>query len=501
MGVRSLALAVDADFGLSDQSLSHLRQLLNFAQEAVFFYLVPLRLGGIAPGALLRSATDTGSATEAGLEPVARSGVVALCSAPLDRPESLQGETFVVSLPDLAFDLGARERLIVLCGVAWRSALRALVRPEACPSADCILSGAWASPVDAIRNAGVVCDDCRDAVADAGLSADSLECVAALFRDLLTANPPSALQYLRRLATDGVVEAVESRRAGISVAQERLEQHAELETPLANWLCQFRSESEVAGALRLAESLWCFGAPHFEDLVEGLTASVQDRHGSVVYVPLGRPGDSAYSILNHATHLVDRQIDVEADLESALLNSTKTIVLLDDCVISGTQFEDVLREYLDICAPRPPHRYVRGLSHDAADRLNGRHLVFAFAIATRTGLAAVEEAARSAGLDASVLCARWFEPTTCFEPGMPCWDSRAQRQAMRHAFFRIGYELVQGLRTAQRGEEWLQRASLGYGDHQLLVSFARNCPTSTVTAFWRRGRILGEVWAPLLPRR
>ena len=498
-----VALQIDPALGVNPVGL---RQYLNFIQPEWFFYLCeegptwPVQIG--IPLADAHDLAADCLASSSGS--VRFNALVSVTPVALSATTTFGDSAVLLSVPPLADYPTATELVPILGALVWRAALACRLGGWTCPDPRCALSDPNPTLVEGLRNTEGICPEC--AQLSLFTNGDLLDEGCRRFAQGVEDLPLHPLKWLRALGETEVVGALED--PALAPLRDRAS-HAldgiRLDSRLESWLQQFASSDEVAWALRMCLSMTIFRDASLEDALEFIAEDLSSQFAghSMVLCPLGRPGDSSYLATYVAAHAPRPRFSIAPDLERALVEcDAEVIVMVDDCIFTGTQFGQLVAEYLGQWGGGPDdNEYVGPLTAAAIDALDRKRVVFAFAVGTRCGMEQAREAAHGAGIDSEVRVAHLWEVAGCFEPGAPLWADRREREAAMKAFHRLGYELVQDKRSDSRDEAWLQEAALGYSGWSQLVGFGHNTPTVTVTALWKQGSVLGRTWRPLLRRR
>ena len=89
---------------------------------------------------------------------------------------------------------------------------------------------------------------------------------------------------------------------------------------------------------------------------------------------------------------------------------------------------------------------------------------------------------------------------SCFTTSARVYNTREQRERARAVFEDVG-RLALNDRRELKGENWINRSCLGYGNSGGLTVFYYNTPTTTLTALWKENEEVTHRWKALFPRR
>jgi hypothetical protein len=212
-------------------------------------------------------------------------------------------------------------------------------------------------------------------------------------------------------------------------------------------------------------------------------------------------------------------LEVQPTLDRALdiVKHTKNrVILIDDCIFSGTQAGQVFMEYLGLA-----ERYseVQPLSDERRKVLGEAEVLLLTALCTQQGPAAVLGTRTISGRELRehipglrVIGTHFVQFTKLFDASSTTFPANVRAKA--EEFFReVGYAILEPRShkwfadAAMAGEaqeasrrEKRRRFAVGYGDDQALVAFRYNVPKATVTLLWEKhGSYNGRAWFPILP--
>jgi hypothetical protein len=176
---------------------------------------------------------------------------------------------------------------------------------------------------------------------------------------------------------------------------------------------------------------------------------------------------------------------------SEALEGTRSITFLEDCIISGRQPTSVIQ----LWCGEAPECNESGLAEALNLHLRvlkDRNPVFRFIVGAHAGIDYFSAAAQAHGFTGDVRVAETAVPWT----GEP---------ALRDFLANVGEALLKSTKQVSNSEKWTDAVcrtrALGYTSSGLLLVFAHNVPTGTVTALWSKGIFNGAPWLPLFERR
>jgi len=219
------------------------------------------------------------------------------------------------------------------------------------------------------------------------------------------------------------------------------------------------------------------------------------------------------------------------ELRAVLLpqSQVRTIVFLDDCLVTGTQAWHIFSELLGIWN-RPPKYEPTALSATELACLRERRIVLAAALGTDFARHRLNEFFRSQGIDHEVRFARTVpllsesgvadlaeqrlfdaskslnDPVRQLADPIFCpWariDHPERWKEARDFCNDVGYALLEPISAASGWSDDRRRGSgLGYSGLQGKLVFSHNVPRSTLTLLWAPGVYGGRSWVPLFPAR
>ncbi len=217
--------------------------------------------------------------------------------------------------------------------------------------------------------------------------------------------------------------------------------------------------------------------------------------------PLDEAGGSS-SLMTYITSHVVREarcLPLGKALTLAGQGKARRIIMVEDCILSGKQASDILREYLSL---KVPAKYVEPLTRQQKDIFKQTETFLLAFLATDEG---IDEVTRTVGIQLpkfKVVRMGRCDKTKLFDPANTIFDPSIRTDAQRF-FADVGYSLLEE-RAATRWpkkirEERRKKHAIGFGDDQLLVVFYYNVPKATVTLLWERGKYQGRDWFPLFP--
>ena len=187
--------------------------------------------------------------------------------------------------------------------------------------------------------------------------------------------------------------------------------------------------------------------------------------------------------------------------EDALSQGEQPIVFFEESVLSGSQTADIISQWQG----KPSRENLsRELTPDEVQmlrrRCNGKlHLLFMFGL--QAGVERLKHEASEFGFEVDVELA--FDLADLGGP----FDSGdfPKKAELREFLERVGESLLRSTKlpdsTGKWSEELILNRRFGYGNRGAVVLTPFNCPTSSITALWKRGIFQGKSWMPLFVRR
>lgn len=263
---------------------------------------------------------------------------------------------------------------------------------------------------------------------------------------------------------------------------------------IEHWLQQFESEDLVDAALRVLHKVKLIGRQETTVAVKQFLNRNPEFSNSIV-CPFGTPRDS--SAIN-TYYVGDLNLEI-ISLEKGL-GGNQPILFVDDFIGTGDQAILQLETWLGK-EPTVSLREDRGeaLPSDLRNKLNKRRFAIIFAAGLDQGQSRLTERIDDLGLNGKV-------HVQIRENGLPKafngvnFKSKQQEDQFREFCSRVGRALLADQKK-KASDDWLNKRTLGYGNHALLVVFPNNTPSQTLTCLWERGRVDGVPWVPLFPRR
>lgn len=254
------------------------------------------------------------------------------------------------------------------------------------------------------------------------------------------------------------------------------------------WLRQFRNDEEIEGALDLLRRLRLVARAEISRTVRHFLVAHPQFTGASV-CPFGAPKDSSSILTYYVQDLAEEfALHVET-LEEALLYSDRPILFVDDLIGTGRQAQDVILGWFGE-PTELGEDHGHALSESARNGLAKRLLGFLFSTGDPDGAVALRSTCVERNLNATVEIGDGGSPPRL--SASPLFEQRARE---------IGFQLLEKYSGKERTDRWRQERSLGYGNQGYLVVFPYNTPTQSVTLLWCSGRVDGEDWLPLVPRR
>jgi len=276
------------------------------------------------------------------------------------------------------------------------------------------------------------------------------------------------------------------------------------EERIKSWLLQFPSRSSAQIALRLLERVDYIDKQKIRDFLqdfyEKLSPNERERASFVI---MGRLADSSDLILYYLSHEV-KGLKFSQLNDVLTQGSTRTIFLLDDCLISGMQAKQIFSEWLGMT---PSSKYVTKLTDVQIARLKQLDMKLHVIIGTEEGKTDLTNYLQELGCTVSITASRTLkrESDSCFVSSSShsgVFGRREEMEKARQELHMLGKRIL--LARAERegwSTEQLEKNCLGYGDWQLLLVFEHNTPTATLPIFWERAYLDGREWLPLFPRK
>lgn len=280
---------------------------------------------------------------------------------------------------------------------------------------------------------------------------------------------------------------------------------------LARFLVQFGTTRRVRGALRLLQHikfypLWELSQAIERTLAVELQALPADQ--KLVVAQFGEHTGSAaimHYLLAHSG--IEKRIAFARSVPAALAatNDGDSIYVVDDCLLTGTQTLNTVKELMGTRELKAHHTvHTEELSSTEKERLRNRNLKFTFSVAMDFGLNEFKKRYSESGLlieQASVLRGV-LEPESskAFEPLGPVgWLNEEEREDMKQFCAEVGYQtLAKRAQSKNWTDERRRESALGFSDAQRLLVFPYNVPKTTLTLLWEGSRD-SYLWEPLFP--
>jgi hypothetical protein len=233
------------------------------------------------------------------------------------------------------------------------------------------------------------------------------------------------------------------------------------------------------------------------------------------------------------SYILDRKLGVKVkELHDALTikDVGRTILFIDDCMLTGTQAIHIFSELLGIWRRHPYKYFDEPLTKRRINALRKTRIEIVTAIGTRAAAWRVQEFFAKLDISCGIefgdtvpwLSERGFEdlkrdslldsggslrePTVQLANPIFGPSARLHRsgdwRAAQELCGNIGRQLLSTYGPAQRWQpERLLGSSLGFSGFQGRLVFSHNVPKTTLTLLWCSGTYDGRPWMPLFPSR
>jgi hypothetical protein len=296
------------------------------------------------------------------------------------------------------------------------------------------------------------------------------------------------------------------------------------EERVAAFLRQFGSDHRWIGE-GLLEAVEFFDEAYFSRSLAHLLRPFLTSDPS--FCLFGGPRKSAAMM----SYILDRRLPAQYEDLRAVLGSARNgpIIFVDDCIITGTQADHVVRELVGTWR-KANHKYSAPLTTEELAALRARPLKFVFGIGTDAGRVQLSKLLDESRLDHEIIVGREFpllseqgrtalaqgslfdgeairDPvlslaTPLFSPFERVWPRDKSWEEARDFCEHVGYELLARRANSNEWSEGRRRASaLGYSGVQGRLVFGHNVPKTTLTMLWESGAVDGHPWIPLFPSR
>lgn len=262
-----------------------------------------------------------------------------------------------------------------------------------------------------------------------------------------------------------------------------------------DWVRQF-GPVHAAHALEILKNVKFIGRTESNDALDSFFASEAGQPfqgGSVC--PIGQAKDGAAIVAYHVGDTARRYRSVVRDLTDALAHSDP-IALVDDFIGRGSSTLSILQALLgQTDSERLGEERPAPLSGAAQDALRSRKVAFVYAagmdagqsnLVRELGSLGFQDFTIHVGIDESEIPTLAQVGSAAFPDDMKTFSDRCAS---------IGRQLI-GV-----DDEEVEDRLLGYGNAGLLLVFAYNTPSASVTALWKSGEVDGWPWRPVFPRR
>jgi hypothetical protein len=340
----------------------------------------------------------------------------------------------------------------------------------------------------------------------------------------LTCTELSSVNSMRGQLSDGEV-----RRAD-SIARRIQYWHPLMEHDVYSFILQSPNAVIRTGLLDLLEQVKVFSTEALELGLLALLDSALLKPPAAVLVSLGDPTGSTglmcYGMRHLSTHL--QYVSIEGNSIAELPDYVDTLVLIDDCALSGTQALGIWGELFEKPRDAGTFKHIRApLSAESKARLKALKVFHLFAVSSSFAAhrlqAYLSDKAKNVSIKwrydepyVSELAAnKYFERTlldenndlrdpeivpynSAFRSGAPNWTSNQTMIETKQFLSEVGYEILADMGFSEKRR---RQSSLGYSNAQKLIVFYHNVPKSTIAALWRRGRYGSNWWKPIFPER
>jgi HD superfamily phosphohydrolase len=258
------------------------------------------------------------------------------------------------------------------------------------------------------------------------------------------------------------------------------------------WLAQFDDNKLIEFGLRVTENIRLFGRTEFSSSVHTFV-NENPEFKDAALVPLGDPKDSggivAYLAQDTGMHA--------KSLDEALAEG-RPLVLVDDCIGSGQQADDILADWFGEPKGESLHEGKRlTLSERQQLQLKQIPIGFVFCTGLTTGITRLQKQCDDHALNTKIYVRftdrelpSLFDEDLVTDEAHPAFVSRCKE---------IGNAILAATHPTWELAKLTER-SLGYGNKGLLITFPFNTPTQTLTCLWAGGVYNNLNWIPLIPR-
>jgi len=235
---------------------------------------------------------------------------------------------------------------------------------------------------------------------------------------------------------------------------------------------------------------------------------------------------------SYISYILDRDLKIQyRELHAALSDDKyKSIVFVDDCLLTGTQVVHILSFYLGLPVGRRTPRYIDPLSPNLIPALRTRNLIFVAAIGTSMSYLRLKRFLQDQDISHEIRFAEMIpllspKGVDDFQNGRLLDENRIIRNPLEQlaeplftpssllhradaleeakAFCEeVGYALLEQRAASDNWTDQRRRgSSLGYSGMQGRLVFAHNVPKPTLTLLWSEGMYRGKRWLPLFRAR
>lgn len=284
---------------------------------------------------------------------------------------------------------------------------------------------------------------------------------------------------------------------------------------LYDFLFQFDSIQNVRAMIKLLENLNFFTFNQLNEILENILIKQINFQNETIYIcPLEADGSSSiYQYLaSHSDDLKEKygkKLQFERSIYDVLKKSEKKagIIIIDDCSLSGTQTNNILKELLGIRKIESHHEvHCDPLGEKLLKKFKRSSVSLCFCVGSDYAKNILEQTISTNKLSKfKVYIGKYLHMTEpmdanpgnrIFECNSLIWDSKTERENLKE-FCRIkGYETLTDLAQRKGWEEKRHKeSSLGFSDLQQVLIFPYSVPKTTLPILWCES----ENWRPLFP--
>lgn len=316
-------------------------------------------------------------------------------------------------------------------------------------------------------------------------------------------------ESLRQLDVPGLLKPFVDLRAKYlaPVRDGESRRATDIESETRDWLRQFDNDDHVKCALRLLPKVMMLDRNCLYQALERFLAQHEEFKGAWV-APFGAIKDSGTILANFAGDaraggLISNLGSLE---EYAAHGAGCPIIFVDDIVGSGGQACDMLARWFDRADLRGRDLGEKrdSLPEGQTAAVRSAKVAFLFVAGWEAGLKAIREICPQLNLNATVF-ASLTDDQLPFAADVLAREAGITAQVAADFLDRcadIGRQLVESeQRDTPLASDIVEQRKLGYGNKGMLLVTPFNTPTQTLTALWKDGRVDGQPWKPLFPRR